>query len=188
MLDEGTTGQPSTAVHAVTPANPWRHGALAAVLVLIADQASKVWLLFGFDLGARGFYQVTPFLDLVLVWNTGISYGLFPQEGPVGRTVLLGLKLAALVVLTVWLVRTTSRLTAVSLGMIIGGAVGNAADRAVFGAVVDFVFFHLDRWNFRWYVFNLADVGIVAGVVGILLDSFRSDPATAMPQNRPDSP
>lgn len=170
---------PSRAFERHSPA--WLLGALIAIAALAADQGSKLWLIYGFDLGARGFYPLTRFLDLVLVWNTGISYGLFPQEGPVGRAVLLALKLAALILLIVWLVRTPSRLTAVSLGLIIGGAVGNAIDRAIFGAVADFLFFHLDEWNFRWYVFNLADVAIVAGVLGIVYDSLRGEHAAKAP-------
>lgn len=159
----------------------WPLGAAIAIAALAVDQAVKLWLIYGFDLGARGFYALTRFLDLVLVWNTGISYGLFPQEGPVGRAVLLSLKMAALIVLIVWLVRTHSRLTAASLGLIIGGAIGNGIDRLVFGAVADFFFFHLDQWNFRWYVFNLADVAIVAGVLGILFETLRGEHAAKAP-------
>lgn len=159
----------------------WPAGLLIALVALAADQASKLWLIYPFDLGARGFYPVTSFLDLVLVWNTGISYGLFPQEGPVGRAVLLALKGAALVALVVWLIKTSSRLTAASLGLIIGGAIGNAVDRLIFGAVADFLFFHVDAWNFRWYVFNLADVAIVAGVIGVLSESVLPDRAAKAP-------
>ncbi len=127
---------------------------------------------------------LAPFLDLVLTWNTGISYGLFPQEGPFGQWVLLALKAIAVVLLWIWLARTTSRLTALSLGLIIGGAIGNAIDRLAYGAVVDFVLFHVTTasFNFNWYVFNLADVAIVAGVIGLLYETLS---ATA-PQKRPD--
>jgi signal peptidase II len=144
-----------------------------AVLAAAVDQAVKLYLLFIFDLGARGIVTLTPFLDLVLTWNTGISYGLFRQEGPLGQWALLALKAIAVILLWIWLSRTSSRLTALSLGLIIGGAIGNAIDRFAYGAVADFVLFHLTTasFSFKWYVFNLADVAIVAGVVGLLYET-----------------
>ncbi len=153
---------------------PLTRFALAVALVATAvDQAVKLWLLFVFDLGARGIVVLTPFLDLVLTWNTGISYGLFRQEGPLGQWALLALKAIAVILLWIWLARTSSRLTALSLGLIIGGAVGNAIDRLAYGAVADFVLFHLTTasFSFKWYVFNLADVAIVAGVIGLLYET-----------------
>ena len=98
---------------------------------------------FVFDLANRGLVHLTPFLDFVLTWNTGISYGLFPQESDLGRYVLLALKTAAVVVLWVWLARAELKLTALALGLIIGGAFGNAIDRLAYGAVMDFVLFHI---------------------------------------------
>jgi len=144
-----------------------------AVLAAAVDQAVKLYLLFVVDLGARGIVTLTPFLDLVLTWNTGISYGLFRQEGPLGQWALLALKAIAVILLWIWLSRTSSRLTALSLGLIIGGAVGNAIDRFAYGAVADFVLFHLTTasFSFKWYVFNLADVAIVGGVVGLLYET-----------------
>jgi signal peptidase II len=144
-----------------------------ALLAAAVDQAVKLYLLFIFDLGARGIVTLTPFLDLVLTWNTGISYGLFRQEGPLGQWALLALKAIAVILLWIWLSRTSSRLTALSLGLIIGGAIGNAIDRFAYGAVADFVLFHLTTasFSFKWYVFNLADVAIVAGVVGLLYET-----------------
>src|SRR5207244_11293970 len=124
---------------------PLTRFALVIVLVTAAiDQAAKLWLLFVVDLPARGVIRLTPFLDLVLTWNTGISYGLFRQEGPLGQAALLALKAIAVVLLWIWLSRTTSRLAALSLGLIIGGAVGNAIDRLAYGAVVDFVLFRIN--------------------------------------------
>jgi signal peptidase II len=116
---------------------------------------------------------LTPFLDLVLTWNTGISYGLFRQEGPFGQWALLALKLIAVALLWIWLSRATTRLTALSLGLIVGGAIGNAIDRFAYGAVADFVLFHVSTasFSFDWYVFNLADVAIVAGVIGLLYET-----------------
>ena len=144
-----------------------------AVLAAAVDQAVKLYLLFVVDLGARGIVTLTPFLDLVLTWNTGISYGLFRQEGPLGQWALLALKAIAVILLWIWLSRTSSRLTALSLGLIIGGAVGNAIDRFAYGAVADFVLFHITTasFSFKWYVFNLADVAIVGGVVGLLYET-----------------
>jgi signal peptidase II len=158
-------------------------GIVVALATGAIDQAVKLWLLFGFDLGSRGTVRLGPFIDLVLVWNTGISYGLFPQVGPFGQWALLGIKAVAVMLLWVWLAHATSRLTALSLGLIIGGAVGNAIDRAAYGAVADFVLFHIttETWTFNWYVFNLADVGIVAGVIGLLYDSLITRDAAKAP-------
>jgi len=158
-------------------------GLTIAALTCVADQASKVWLLSDFDLANRGSVAVTPFVDLVLTWNTGISYGLFPQQGPIGAWGLLAFKLAAIVFLWVWLTRSTVRLTAIALGLIIGGAVGNAIDRLHWPGVMDFVLFHIETagFSFRWYVFNLADVAIVAGVVGLLYESLPGGGAAKAP-------
>jgi signal peptidase II len=163
---------------------PLTRFALAVALVAAAiDQAAKLWLLFVFDLAARGVVTLTPFLDLVLIWNTGISYGLLRQEGPLGQWVLLALKAAAVVLLWIWLARTSSRLTALSLGLIIGGAIGNAIDRLAYGAVADFVLFHVTTasFSFKWYVFNLADVAIVAGVIGLLYETLVGGDAAKAP-------
>ena len=158
-------------------------GVAVAVLTAALDQATKLWLLFGYALASRGTVRLAPFVDLVLVWNTGISYGLFPQAGPLGQWALLGVKTVAVLLLWIWLARAGSRLTALALGLIIGGAVGNAIDRVAYGAVADFVLFHVTTagWSFRWYVFNLADVGIVAGVIGLLYDSLLGTDAAKAP-------
>jgi len=150
-----------------------RLGLITAVAACAVDQASKLWLLDGFGLARRGIVHLTAFLDLVLTWNTGISYGLFPQESDLGRWLLLAGKLVAVVLLWIWLARSRSALTAVSLGLIIGGAIGNGIDSLAYGAVADFVLFHIttQSLNFTWYVFNLADAAIVAGVVGLLYES-----------------
>jgi signal peptidase II len=163
------------------PRTPFGLG--AAVLAVLADQASKLWLLYAFDLPARGRVALGPVIDLVFALNTGISYGLFPQEGALGQWLLFAIKVAAVVFLWVWLARAGSRLAAVSLGLIIGGAIGNAIDRAIHGAVVDFVLFHVTTETFRFngYVFNLADVAIVAGVAGVLYDSLVGGNAVKAP-------
>jgi signal peptidase II len=163
-----------------------RIGVVVAAVVCAIDQAVKLWLLNVFDLANRGIVHITPFLDFVLTWNTGISYGLFPQESDLGQYVLLGLKAGAVLVLWVWLARAELRLTALALGLIIGGALGNAIDRVAYGAVADFVLFHITTksFNFVWYVFNLADAAIVAGVAGLLYEYAWG----AAPQKRPDPP
>jgi signal peptidase II len=160
-----------------------RLGLMVAILVALADQALKLWLVFVFDLGRRGSVALGPYVDLVLSWNTGISYGLFRQQGALGQWVLLAVKVAAVALLWVWLARAHSRLSAVALGLIIGGAIGNAIDRLTYGAVADFVLFHITTatWRFDWYVFNLADVAIVAGVIGLLADSFTARDAAKAP-------
>ena len=119
----------------------------------------------------------------MLTWNTGISYGWFQQEGPIGQSALLAIKALAVALLWIWLAKAASRLSAVSLGLIIGGAVGNGIDRLAYGAVVDFVLLHAERttWAFNWYVFNFADVAIVAGVVGLLYEPFWGDSAPKAP-------
>jgi signal peptidase II len=158
-------------------------GLVIAALACAVDQAVKFWLLYGLDLPNRSHITLTPFIELLLTWNTGISYGLFPQQGPLGQWALLAFKVIAVAFLWVWLTRATSRLTAVALGFIIGGAVGNAIDRLHWPGVLDFVLFHIETatWSFRWYVFNLADVAIVAGVFGLLYESFRSGSAAKAP-------
>ena len=160
-----------------------RPGIIAAIAVLIADQASKLWLLFVFDIAHRGAVRVTPFFDLVLTWNTGISLGWFQDPGPVGQVILLAVKAVAVVVLAIWMVRSQTRIAAIALGLIIGGAIGNAIDGFAYGAVVDFALFHLQigEKDLNWYVFNLADTAIVAGVAALLYDSFFGAPAVKAP-------
>ena len=146
-----------------------RLGLSVALATVLIDQAHKAWMLYVYDIGAKGTVAITPFFDLVLVWNQGISYGLLPQESAAGRLGLILFALAASLALTIWLARLDSRLTAVAIGLIIGGAIGNAIDRIIYGAVADFFSFH--AFGFQWYVFNIADTAIVAGVVGLLYDS-----------------
>lgn len=158
-------------------------GLAVAAAACAIDQASKLWLLFVYDLGSRGTVAVMPFFDFVLTWNKGISYGWLQQEGPFGQWALLAVKVIAVALLSIWLTRAGSRLTALALGLIIGGAIGNGIDRAAYGAVADFVLFHIDTaaWRFHWYVFNLADVAIVAGVALLLYESFVGESAAKAP-------
>jgi signal peptidase II len=159
-----------------------RAGAIAAIAVLVIDQASKLWLLYGFDLGQDA-VRVTPFFDLVLAWNVGISFGWFQTDNQLAQVALMAIKAIAVIVLGIWMARSSTLLATLALGLIIGGAVGNGIDRFLHGAVVDFALFHLDIGGktFNWYVFNLADVAIVAGVAGLLYDSFLGVPAAKAP-------
>jgi lipoprotein signal peptidase len=158
-------------------------GLTAAAITSVLDQASKLWLLNMFGLADRGVVKVMPFVELVLTWNTGISYGWFQQEGPFGQGALLALKVVAVALLWIWLAKASSRLSAVALGLIIGGAIGNGIDRLAYGAVADFVLLHMETatWRFNWYVFNLADVAIVAGVIGLLYESLAGGSAAKAP-------
>jgi signal peptidase II len=152
--------------------NATRRLGLAIVLAVFAlDQASKLWLLFSVGLAENGPFAVLPFMDIVLAWNRGISYGLFQQYSAVGRWGLVAVSFVAAVWLGRWMWREPRRLTVVALALIIGGALGNGVDRAVYGAVVDFVHLHWGR--FSWYIFNVADAAIVVGVAALLYESFR---------------
>ena len=142
-------------------------GLAAALAGLGIDQAHKAWMLGPFAIGEKGRVPVTPFFDLVLVWNRGISYGLFTQDGDAGRWLLIVLGLAGTALFSWWMWKSQRLLPALSLGLIAGGALANVIDRIIFGAVADFFLFHAGA--FQWYVFNLADVWIVAGVIGMAL-------------------
>jgi signal peptidase II len=157
-------------------------GLAVAAIACLFDQASKLYLIFVLDL-ANHPLRLGPFFDFVLTRNTGISYGLFQTQGALGQWLLLGFKVLAVALLWLWLSHAKDRLTALSLGLIIGGAVGNAIDRLAYGWVADFVFFHVStaNWRFNWYVFNLADVAIVAGVAGLLYESLAQQRAQKAP-------
>jgi signal peptidase II len=145
-------------------------GLAVAAATLAADQAAKLFVLHALRLGAGDVVTVTPFFDLVLAMNRGISYGLLPQDSELGRLILVMVNLAAAGLFILWLRRARSGLLAAALGFLVGGALGNAIDRAAYGAVVDFISLHALGW--QWYVFNIADAAIVAGVIGLLYDAF----------------
>jgi signal peptidase II len=140
-------------------------------------------LLFVFDIAHRGTVRITPFFDLVLAWNVGVSFGWFQNDGLVAQTILMLIKAAAVIVLAIWMARSKTLMATLALGLIIGGAIGNAIDRFAHGAVVDFALFHVQLAGntYNWYVFNLADVAIVAGVAALLYDSFLGVPAAKAP-------
>ena len=114
-----------------------RLGVFIAAAVFLLDQASKLWLLFGLGLAENGPYAVAPFMDIVLAWNRGISYGLFQQGTDIGRWALVVISFVAAVWLARWMWREPRRLTVASLALIIGGALGNGVDRTVYGAGLD---------------------------------------------------
>ncbi|MBH0238190.1 signal peptidase II [Methylobrevis albus] len=161
---------------------PLRAGLIVAVAGLVIDQASKLWVLAEPTISAGERLVLTPFMDFVLVWNRGISYGLFQQDADLGRWLLIGLSIAAVAFLGRWLTRTDTMTTALALGLILGGAVGNTIDRIAYGAVVDFV--HLHAFGYSWYVFNAADAWIVAGVLALLYDSFANSGSGSDPADR----
>ncbi|HYP57617.1 MAG TPA: signal peptidase II [Beijerinckia sp.] len=151
-------------------------GALAALATLTVDQANKLWLIFSYGIEARQPVRLAPFFDVIYAKNPGISYSLLSAHSEAGRFALLALTLTATAFLSVWLWRTRSPIVATGLGLIVGGALGNAYDRLAYGGVADFYHFHIG--SFSWYVFNLADVAIVAGVLFLLYDSlFATRPA-----------
>lgn len=179
--EEKTVADAAENSPAALAARPVLHiGIAVAAVVFVLDQLTKYAVLYGLDLAVRGKIYVTPFMDFVLAMNRGISYGLFPQDGELGRWFLFSVKIAASVFFFLWMRRATSGLVAIALGLLIGGALGNALDRALQGAVVDFVALH--AFGFRWYVFNLADAAIVAGVIGLLYDALRPSALKSPPK------
>lgn len=143
-----------------------RLGLAVTTLILAADQASKWWILDIVRLPEIGRIEVLPFLNLTMVWNRGVTFGLLAGEAWWHAWALAAIALAVAAALTVWLARAPDRWTALAIGLVLGGAIGNVIDRIRFGAVVDFVDLHAFGWH--WYVFNLADSAIVVGV-GLLL-------------------
>jgi signal peptidase II len=148
-----------------------RLGGIVAALVLVADQVSKAFFLDFVAQHNPPVVAVTPFFNLVQVWNTGVSFGLFQEDSDLRSWTLIGVAVAVLVWLSIWLWRAQTRLVALGLGGIIGGAIGNIVDRVRFGAVFDFLDFHAFGWH--WPAFNLADSTIVVGVGLLLIDGFR---------------
>ena len=152
-----------------------RLGAMALGLgagVVALDQASKHWVLTGLDLPARISVPVVGPLYLTMVWNQGVSFGLFRADIEIVRWVLTAFSLGVAVMLGLWARKVDRPLMAVGLGLVMGGAIGNAIDRIRFGAVVDFL--DVTRLMFPW-VFNIADAGITIGVIFLLLDSNRKE-------------
>lgn len=145
-----------------------RLGLAVALAAALLDRASK-WLLLDYWPVPIGGVEVTPFLNLVMAWNRGVSFGLLDRDWPGLPWLLSGLALAIVAGLIVWLRRVEERRLAVAIGLIVGGAVSNVLDRLLFGAVADFLDFHVA--GYHWPAFNLADSCIVVGVAILLLDA-----------------
>lgn len=144
-----------------------RLGLSVALLVAILDQLTKQWMM-GWLGDPYRVVEVTGFFNLVTVWNRGVSFGMFNAAGDAGPWILSALAVAVSIALGVWMRRAESRTLAVSLGLVIGGALGNVVDRIIYGAVFDFLDVH--AFGYHWPAFNLADSAITLGVVGILVD------------------
>lgn len=142
---------------------------LALAMALLAfglDQLHKYWMIDVYGIAEKGAVRIAPFFDLVMVWNRGVSYGLFTTHT---QALLIALSIAIALLLWLWAANARTALAAAALGLVIGGALGNALDRFARGAVADFFLFHYQQ--FSWYVFNLADVAIVAGVALLMYES-----------------
>jgi lipoprotein signal peptidase len=167
-----------TVTTAPAPAN-LRLGLATAALLLAADQASKWWVLEVLDLPRLRnltLVEAGPLgLDLTMVWNRGVTFGLLSGDGPLNHLLLAVLAGGIALFLLRWMARAESRMVAAALGAVVGGAVGNMLDRLRFGAVVDFIRAH--AWGWDWYVFNVADAGIVCGVAVLLADALFRSPA-----------
>ena len=143
-------------------------GLALALAVYGLDRASKWAVLDWMGLKPHEVQPLAPWFNVTLLWNPGISYSLLRASTPAGRWGLFAVTAAAAVLMSVWLWRTSSRVSAAALGLLIGGAVGNGQDRLLRGAVADWADVHLGAWH--WYVFNLADGAIVVGVALLLYE------------------
>ncbi len=146
-------------------------GLAGAAISLLLDQGSKLLMLyvFGFKTMLPGAsIDVLPFFNLVMVWNPGVSYGLFPASSIWGTAFLVVVSLAAVAGLGYWLWGMTSLSLGIGVGLVIGGALGNLIDRLVYGRVADF--FHFYGFGYDWYVFNVADIAITFGAVAIIYE------------------
>ncbi|MBP2313220.1 signal peptidase II [Azospirillum soli] len=143
-------------------------GLIVAAVVILLDQLTKWWILDVVMQPIPHVVEVTPFFNLVMAWNTGVSFGTFGSSHALMPYVLSAVALAIVVALVMWLRQADRRYVALALGMVIGGAIGNVIDRFRFGAVADFLDFHVGGWHF--WAFNVADSGISVGVALLVLD------------------
>ena len=146
-----------------------RLGAIVAAVAFAADRFSKWWLIDVTGMTIHREIEFGPFFSLIMVWNRGVSFGMFDHAGDNGRWLFAGLAAVIVIVLVVWLHRASDRLIAVALGLVIGGAIGNIYDRLAYGAVADFFDFHIG--GHHWPAFNIADSVISIGVVLLLWDA-----------------
>ena len=163
-----------SSMQAHEPSSRLQSGLTLAAITAGLDQSSKWAIMHILDLETLRRVEILPFLDFAFIWNYGISYGLFSSGSEVARWLLIGLTLAVTAYLARAMITTHGPLTRLSYGLIIGGALGNLADRIIHGAVVDFISLHYA--GYYWYVFNLADIWISFGVV-LLLWGFWREPA-----------
>lgn len=155
-----------------------RLGLGVALAVVVLDQASKIWML-ALIFNPPRVLEVTPFFNLAPAWNRGVSFGLLAHESPWAPWLLSALAVAIVIFLLRWLIRAENAVVAAALGLVLGGAVGNAIDRLRFGAVVDFLDFHAFGWHF--WAFNLADAGITVGAAVLLLLSLLPERLSQVP-------
>ena len=148
----------------------FRNALLLAALVIAADQFTK-WLVMFEIMNPPRVFPVIPYINIVMAWNTGVSFSMLQGTGP---WLLSALALTVSIGLLIWLGRLTHRLPGYAVGFIVGGAVGNVIDRLRFGAVFDFIDFYVGDWH--WPAFNLADSAIFVGVVLLLFDSLFHQP------------
>lgn len=142
---------------------------LAAAAVLAADQASKQATLAFFEGKPFPRVELTGFFNYVLAWNKGVSFSMFHSDGPLTPWILIAVSLAICAVVFRWMKAETDPFVKTAFGLILGGAIGNVADRAHYGAVIDFLDFH---WGaYHWPAFNVADSAICAGAGFILIKS-----------------
>ena len=150
-----------------------RLGVGMAVAVAALDQFSKWWILDHVMQPPR-VIPVTPFFNLVLGWNRGVSFGIFDGDSPYNAWILTLVALIIVAALAVWLVRSEGRWVPIALGMVIGGALGNVIDRLRFGAVADFLDVHV--MGYHWPAFNAADTGITIGAIMLVIDTLFTRP------------
>ena len=144
-----------------------RLGLTVATMIVVADRLIKWWAIGALAEEPFG-VEILPFFNLVLVWNRGISFGMF-GGGALPPWLLGAIAVAVILALVIWLRRVETRLLAATIGLVIGGAAGNVIDRFRFGAVADFLDLH---WgDYHWPAFNLADAAITVGVVILLIDA-----------------
>ncbi|MCV2445900.1 signal peptidase II [Paracoccus sp. DMF] len=143
---------------------------LTAALVFLLDQALKYLVVHVMQLDRiREIDLIDPWLNLRMAWNQGMNFGLFASDVDVMRLVLIAIALAVCLWVAVWIGRAKpSRFAQVSAGLLIGGALGNVVDRLAYGAVADFLNMSLPGWQ-NPYSFNVADIAIFAGALGLVL-------------------
>ncbi|MCJ7872629.1 signal peptidase II [Marinovum sp. 2_MG-2023] len=144
----------------------------AAIWVFLLDQISKYVVVHLLDLRTLGEIDVwPPFINLRMAWNSGINFGLFSGHTDLARLVLISIALGIVGVVIVWVWRDPpGRIGRISAGLLIGGALGNVVDRAIYGAVADFLNMSCCGLE-NPYAFNLADIAVFAGAFGLVLFS-----------------